>query len=105
MTAAPSILVPALAVVPGLPANLHWEAPWTLSLLLIPLLLLTFRVRRRPAVVGIRRREIDALGQQLADQQLIHRVVFGDEYLGHDVCLLELAHGHIEHKTERKGRG
>lgn len=34
---------------PTLPPNLHWDAPWALLLLLIPLVLLFIRIRRRPA--------------------------------------------------------
>ncbi len=35
---------------PGLPANLHWDAPWALALLIVPLALLFIRARRLPAV-------------------------------------------------------
>ena len=34
---------------PGLPANLHWDAPWALVLLIVPLALLFIRAWRLPA--------------------------------------------------------
>lgn len=45
---------PALSLglsIPGLPSNLHWDAPWALVLLAIPVLLMVLRIGRRPAVV------------------------------------------------------
>ena len=46
----PSFSLLLAQTLPGLPANLHFGSPWAFALLILPILLLFFRIYRLPAV-------------------------------------------------------